>query len=185
MPLPAALHFPSIGTFHKDDDTCMLIGHVLAQINTVRAETSARLNDTLETVYRLIHESAHFKGRGKRSLLPFLGQLSRSMIGTATVDDTNVLSRHTNELSRRNIKISHTIEPHGAHMSSFMEKAYKRMDNLMKRDKSNEMAVTYIHTQLQISIRDLQSSFEQMSSILTKQIQQSNQFNQQLDEIKL
>ena len=56
VPLPAGLHLPSVGTCHKDDDTCILIGHFLAQINTVCAETSARLNDTLETVYKLIPE---------------------------------------------------------------------------------------------------------------------------------
>ena len=65
IPLPAMLQLPSIGTCHKDDDTCMLIGHVLAQINTVRAEASTRLNDTLQTINKLIPESAHIKGRGK------------------------------------------------------------------------------------------------------------------------
>ena len=185
IPLPAMLQLPSIGTCHKDDDTCMLIGHVLAQINTVRAETSTRLNDTLQTVYKLIPEAAQIKGRGKRSLLPFLGQISRSIFGTATLDDINVLSRHINELSSRTVKISHAIEQHGAHMSSFMEKANKRMDNLMTGVKKNEMAITYIHTQLQTSIRDLQSNFEQMTTILTKQIQNSNHLNHQLDEIKL
>ena len=47
------------------------------------------------------------------------------------------------------------------------------------------MAITYIHTQLQTSIRDLQSNFQQMTTILTKQIQNSNHLNHQLDEIKL
>ena len=51
--------------------------------------------------------------------------------------------------------------------------------------KNNEIAINYIHTQLQTSIRDLQSNFEHMTSILTKQIQQSNHLNHQLDEIKL
>ena len=185
IPLPAKLQLPSIGRFHKDDDTCALISHVLAQINTVRAETSARLNDTLDTVYKLIPESAQIKGRGKRSLLPFPGQLSRSIFGTATLADINVLARHINELSHRTMKISNAIEQHGAHMSSFMEKANKRMDNLMTEVKNNEIAITYIHTQLQTSIRDLQNHFEQMTSILTKQIRNSNHLNHLLDEIKL
>ena len=185
IPLPAKLQLPSIGTCHKNKETCALISHVLAQINTVRAETSTRLNNTLETVYKLIPETQHVKGRGKRSLLPFLGQLSRSIFGTATLDDINVLARHINELSKRTMKISNAIEQHGAHMSSFMEKANKRMDNLMTGVKNNEMAITYIHTQLQTSIRDLQNNFEQMTGILVKQIQNSNQLNHLLDEVKL
>ena len=109
MPLPAGLHLPSIETCHKDDDTFILIGHVLAQINTLPAETSARLNDTLATVYKLIPESTHIKGRGKRSLLPFLRQLSRFIFGTATLDDINILARHINELNSRTMKISNAI----------------------------------------------------------------------------
>lgn len=179
------LQLPSIGTCHKNNDTCLLIGHVLAQINTIRAETSVRLNDTIDTAYRLIPESHHIKGRGKRSLLPFLGQISKNLFGVATVDDVNTLARHINELTRRTMKITNSLEQHGSHMSSFMSKANKRMDNLMNGIKTNEMAISYIHSQIQTNVRDLQSNFEQMIGILTKQIQQSNHLNHQLDELKL
>lgn len=185
IPLPAVLQLPSIGTCHKDNATCLLISNMLAQINTIRAETSIRLNDTIETVRKLIPESGRIKGRGKRSLLPFIGQFSKSLFGTATTDDLNILARHINELTRRTMKIANSLEQHGTHMSSFMSKANTRMDNLMKGIKNNEMAITYVHGQIQTSFRNLQSNFEQMTDILTRQIQHSNHLSHQLDELKL
>ena len=47
------------------------------------------------------------------------------------------------------------------------------------------MAITYVHGQIQTSFRNLQSNFEQMTDILTRQIQHSNHLSHQLDEIKL
>ena len=154
LPLPALLQLPSIGTCHKDNSTCLMISHVLAQINTIRAETSIRLN-----------ESIHIKGGGKRSLLPFIGQFSRSLFGTATVDDVNILARHINVLTRKTMKIASS---HGSHMSSSKSKTNKRTDNLVNGIKNNEMAINYIHGQIQTSVRDLQSNFEHIMNILSK-----------------
>lgn len=47
------------------------------------------------------------------------------------------------------------------------------------------MAITYVHGQIQTSFRNLQSNFEQMTDILTRQIQHSNHLSHQLDEFKL
>ena len=72
IPLPAVLQLPSIGTCHKDNAACLLISHMLSQINAIRAETSIRLNDTIdtiETMRQLIPESGRIKGRGKCTLL--------------------------------------------------------------------------------------------------------------------
>ena len=59
------------------------------------------------------------------------------------------------------------------------------MDNLVNGIKTNEMAINYIHGQIQTNVRDLQSNFEHIMTILTKQIQHSNHLNHQLDKLKL
>ena len=43
----------------------------------------------------------------------------------------------------------------------------------------------YVHGKIQTSLRNLQSNFEQMTDILTRQIQHSNPLSHQLDELKL
>ena len=136
IPLPAVLQLPSIGTCHKDNASCLLISHMFSQINAIRVETSIRLNDTIETVRTLIPESGRIKGRSARSLLPFIGQFSKSLFETATTNDVNVLARHIIELTRRTMKTANSLEQQGTHMSSFMSKANTRMDNLMKGIKT-------------------------------------------------
>lgn len=81
-----------------------MVSHVLAQINSIRTETASRLNQTLNTVKSLIPHTNVSK-RGKRSSLPFTGQFSRTLFGTATVDDVNVLARHINELNHRTMAL--------------------------------------------------------------------------------
>lgn len=47
------------------------------------------------------------------------------------------------------------------------------------------MGITYVHSQIQTTVKDLQSNFEHLISILTQQIQHTNHRNHQFDELKL
>ena len=99
--IPEFVAIPSLGTCHKDNSTCMMIAHILASLNTVRAETSARLNNTIQTIRKLIPEAEVKRSRSRRSLLSFLGDLSKTLFRTATVEDVNTLARHKNALTKR------------------------------------------------------------------------------------
>ena len=122
--LPENLNFPAIGTCHKDKETCKVISHVLAQLNSIRIETGARLNNTLKLIHKLVpHADIVRKSRSRRSLLPFIGKFSRTLFGTATVDDVNVLAKHINALNKRNQNLEDALVQHSNHLSSFMTKA--------------------------------------------------------------
>ena len=140
--IPDAVPVPSIGTCHNDDSTCMMTAHILASLNTVRAETSARLNNTIETIRKLIPEAEVKRSRSRRSLLPFLGDLSKTLFGTATVEDVNTLARHINALTKRSRSMATLLAQHEDGFSSYITKANNRMDSLMKCVKEN-----YIQTQ--------------------------------------
>ena len=68
----------------------------------------------------------------------------------ATTDDVNTLSRHINDLSKRTNELGMALTQHGAHFSSYIRSANKRMDNLMKDVEDNEIAIIYIYIQTQI-----------------------------------
>lgn len=182
--MPEHVKMPNIGTCHHDNATCLLISHVLSNINTIRSETSIRLNSTIETVKRLIPEARIRASRSKRSLLPFIGDLSRSLFGTATTDDVNMLARHINALNRESRGLATALAQHENHLSSFMVKANHRMDQLMQGVKDNYIAINYIHTQLSNTVRNLEESFQQMISLLSLQIQSASHINHELDEFK-
>lgn len=47
--------------------------------------------------------------RHKRRILDFVGQISKSLFGTATPDDIATLQRHMQTLNRNNAQIAATI----------------------------------------------------------------------------
>ncbi|XP_060591477.1 uncharacterized protein LOC132746373 [Ruditapes philippinarum] len=184
LPIPDKIVLPTIGHCHRDNETCIMVSHVLAQINTIRAETSVRMDDTIDAIKRLIPETRRGMERRRRSLLPFIGQLSKSIFGTATSEDVNMLARHVNALTRKTYKILNSLEQHGNHLSSFMQTANKRMDNLLDGIKTNKIEINYIHNLLMTSTKNLQYSFSKMLETLASQINQSSHLNHLLDEYK-
>ena len=182
--MPKYIYVPNIGTCHKDNATCLITGHLLSQINTLRSETSHRLENTIQTIHRIIPKADIQRSRSERSLLPFIGQFSKTLFGTATSDDINTLSRHINALSKRTNELGMALTQHGAHFSSYIRSANKRMDNLIKGVEDNEMAIKYIQTQIQTVTTDIQSTFTHMNDLLMKQVKNSNHLNHELDEFK-
>lgn len=184
--LPEHVNIPPLGTCHQDNNTCLLISHVLSQLNAIRLETEARLNNTLETVHKLVpHASFVHNSRTKRALLNFIGKFSKTLFGTATVDDVNVLAKHINALTKRTKNLGDALVQHNQHLSSFMQSANQRMDNLMQGIKENNIAIHYVTTQLKRSESSLQRTFQDMTAVLVHQLQNANALNHQLDELKL
>ena len=111
---------------------------------------------------------AQVKGsRSRRSLLPFISDLSKSLFGTATLEDINTLVRHINALTKRTQEISILLTQHKEGLSSYITKANHRMDNL-----------------LQGNTQKLESEFQTMLSLLSQLVQSSSHKSHELDELK-
>ena len=54
LEIPRRSNFPQLGTCHRDNNTGLLVSQLLSQINLLRAETALRLNNTINTVHRLV-----------------------------------------------------------------------------------------------------------------------------------
>ena len=52
--MPKYIKVPNIGTFHKDNATCLITGHLLSQINSLRSETTHRLENTIQRIHHII-----------------------------------------------------------------------------------------------------------------------------------
>ena len=185
IPIPRKVSVPHIGTCHKDNNTCLLIGQLLSQINSLRTETALRLNNTRQTVHRLVPHATIQKTRSTRSLLPFIGQFSKTLFGTATIDDVQLLARHINALSKKSNELAMALSQHGNHFSSYISSANKRMDNLMKGIEDNNMAIKYVQTQIRTVTSNLENTFSHMNDLLITQLQHSNHLNHELEEFKL
>ena len=183
--LPEHVNIPLIGTCQKTDRECLKVHHILSQINSIRLETQHRLNHTLKLFNDLVPQMQIKRSPSKRSLLPFIGQFSKTLFGTATTDDVNTLARHINALNKKTMGIADALTQHSNHLSSFMTKANKRMDNLLLGIKANNAGIQYINTQIQHITQNIQESIDDLMSILIKQLRVSGHLNHELDQLSI
>ena len=180
--LPNAYTIPRLASCKKSNEICRMISHFLTQLDSIRAETAERLNTTNNSAQSLIPETHIHKSRTKRSLLPFLGKLSKGLFGTATVDDVNVLANHMNKLNKMASGLARALTQHENHLSSFIKSSNKRMDNLMSGITENNLAIKFIQNELHTTTMNLEQSFEYMMGLLIDQVRTSTQLNHALDQ---
>ena len=185
IPIPRRLGTPNVGSCHRDNDTCFLINQALLQIMVIRTETALRINNTVNTIRKLVPETKVDKSRSARSLLPFIGHLSKSLFGLATEKDIDTLAKHINALTRRTEGLSEVLSQHGTHFSSYIKASNKRMDNLMAGIHQNEMAIDYIQTKVDSVASNLRDLFLRMNTRLITHLEHSNRLNNEIEEMKL
>lgn len=102
------------------ESSCTLLDNMVNFIHGLHEETLAHLNQTLLNIRTMIPQTQILKKRQARALLPFIGSLSKSIFGTATMDDVNILAGHINALNSKTEKMAKALEQHSAHLSSFI-----------------------------------------------------------------
>lgn len=185
LEMPESFTVPRLASCKRDNTTCRMISHFLSQLDSIRAETAARLNSTIQSIEELIPETNVHKSRSRRSLLPFLGKLSKSLFGTAIVDDVNILANHMNKLNKMATGLAKALTQHEEHLSSFIKTANSRMDNLMSGISDNMLAIKFIQNEIYTTTLNIEQSFEYMMGILIDQIKTNSKLNHELDEFKL
>lgn len=71
----------------KGKQICKTVNDVLLEISQIRHETELIINSTLESVYELIPEGQlSVRSRSKRAILSFIGDFSKSIFGTVTIN---------------------------------------------------------------------------------------------------
>ncbi|XP_052809655.1 uncharacterized protein LOC128238123 isoform X1 [Mya arenaria] len=185
--LPESINIVDLTGCSEGPKTCKIVNEVLLEINQVREETEVMINNTIDSIIRLIPERNLVKQRSRRALLPFIGSISKSIFGTATTNDVENLARHINALNKLTRNMANSIQQHDNNLSSYMHTMDRRIENIVEGMKENEMAIQHIQTQLYETFGNLERSFSTMSVLIAKQIQKSRKlehlFNKLLDGI--
>lgn len=106
----------------------------------------------------MIPETTENKGFSKRALLPFVGDLSKSIFGIATENDVRVLAGHINALTRQQNKVVRALAKHGGDLSSYINQVDDRMDNLMEGIKENEVLTKILAAKITNETNKLQEN---------------------------
>lgn len=74
--------------------------------------------------------------RKTRSLLPFVGYVSKSLYVTATMDDVNISAPQINALTKTSNNIIYALQKHNEHMPSFVSTANNCVNSKQKNGLS-------------------------------------------------
>ncbi|CAC5416211.1 unnamed protein product [Mytilus coruscus] len=132
---------------------------------------------TLMEIFDMVPETdLNPQKRKSRALLPFIGSLSKSFFGTATMDDVNLLANHINKLVKKDRQMSHALEQHGSHISSFMKVVNHIFDKLKEGMQLNHELVN----QLLSSGKNFEILMTNMFMVAFKQISKATEIQVQL-----
>ena len=93
--LPSLSSIFHLSGCHRDKNICNLLKPILREIAALIDQNEVMLNNTVRTVEKLVAHIFDEKPRRiRRSIFSFIGDLSKTIFGTATVEDTNTLGKH-------------------------------------------------------------------------------------------
>lgn len=116
--------------------TCSIVNDILLEINQIRQETELVLNHTVNTIRNRVPERRLVdeinSGRITRSILPFVGDMSKTLFGTATFEDVQLLARHINALNKLTRNVVKSVHLHENNLSSYIKTVDDRITNIVK-----------------------------------------------------
>lgn len=133
-------------------------------INVIRNNFKSHLDTTKRLVYDLIPQITNpINSRSKRALLPFVGELSKSIFGVATTNDVNLLAQHINQLTKNNNKVAKVLERYGGDFSSFDSHIDDWLSNAIKGMQEEAVTINRMITE----IKQVESELISITTIFT------------------
>ena len=153
------------------------------QIRDLQANTLAEFNHATEFIKHNVPH-IHFANRSRKSLLPFVGDLSKNIFGTATMDDVNILKAHINALTKNSRKVANFMKMQTDHFSSFMSTTNKRFDNIQNSVSENFQAISNLSKIISGQIQQAQEGILKLSGIYYSHLAASNKLIKQYTVLK-
>ena len=118
--------------------------------------------------------------RTRSAPLSFIGDLSKSLFGTARQDDLELVAKKVNQLIARGQDIGATLAAHEENFQSYMAVNNKRFDSLKGVVATNHMAIENIANQTWSRVIDFESS----NTLLIQQQNETNFILSHLNDLK-
>eukprot|EP00105_Crassostrea_gigas_P035147 XP_019919295.1 PREDICTED: uncharacterized protein LOC109617515 [Crassostrea gigas] len=151
-------------------------------IYDIHLDSLKRIATSISNIKQLLPEHGAPKpSRRKRSFLPFFGELSKTLFGTATVDDVNNLKRSIQRIQRQNNLMTTTFEHQMEHFSSFLTSADQRLNNAFEAVGTNHQEIQLLHQQFNSSIIEVEQMQFLLTSLLSRQLRDSANLEERLN----
>ncbi len=147
---------------------------LVTHIDSVRRDTASVVNEAIATIKELIPDLATRAGsRKSRASLPFTGNLSHTLFGTATSKEVETLREHINTIVRQTNVISHSFSNHAGKMESYMTAVDERMTNIMSSVQANHRELNEVIYQTSKMMNMVQQIEKFSASALSTLIRQT------------
>lgn len=162
---------------------CILFTKVIDQIKDVELKTYLEFKHISEFLAINV-PFIPLSNRVKKSLLPFVGDLSKNLFGTATMDDVNILKQHVNELIKNSRGVNNFIKLQSHHFASFMADTKDRFDNIEKMVVDNYDIITNVSQSITNQLQNFQLGFIKLTGIYYSYLEDSMTLIQQYSNFK-
>lgn len=150
----------------KGKDFCENFNKLANELNILQLQTTRELNQTITTLKNIIPTKSKNNNRKKKAILGFIGELSKSIFGTATVSDVKLLAQHINALTTRTVKLTKEMAIHSDHQSSFMSIINKRISNIVNEMKDTHDEIDLLQNVIRNNTKALEKLFFTISNTI-------------------
>ncbi|VDI72787.1 Hypothetical predicted protein [Mytilus galloprovincialis] len=190
IPLPhkiSSVQFPRCDIVHQN---CHILNQIISQLSAVRTGVTANINNTIDVIHRLVKKAdfnldTRSQSRSKRGLFDFIGSISRSLFGTATVKDVQKLARHINILAERNNKFAKAMSHHDEELSSFMTNTDSRFSNVMRGIQKNYDSIENVTFETAKFVAHFEDVSLKLSNLFIDQMNDSSVITKYLEELNI
>jgi hypothetical protein len=157
------------------NDTCSDIAVMLNHINKLNRDLSKFIRTTTKLIHQLlpkVKETEIPQGRTTRAWFPFIGDISKTVFGTATTQDVELLAQHIQAMQMQQTKAFKILSQHEEDISSFMFKSDNRINDLVKELNQTHDALVYLNRKFQSDTQNQIVTFNLLSALLSQTVQQ-------------
>lgn len=112
----------------ENESLCALYRHNIRRILSIKRQSVRETKRVIDMVYDILPETNI--GNSRRSLVPFVGTLSKSLFGTATVQDVSVLRTQIKQVAESQNHEIDVMKKTVDDMSSFVVKSQDAFEKL-------------------------------------------------------
>ena len=173
--LPGRMKPTSMPRCTQNSSYCVTLNDIISVVHTIHVQTQSHVNEVVRSIKSLIPETEFSSNSKKaRAFLPFIGSLSRSLFGTATIEDVQILASHVNALNSRTRNFAKTLQHSEERLSSFMTVVDKKTSNLLKGIELNKDVIQNLTVAFNERLITLESILTNVSSLLVQQINEAS-----------
>jgi len=164
---------PSIMPYQVPTCNCPQFSKLINRLQHMHDETIRSTKQTAETMLNMLStpNRSHSRSRSRRSLLPFIGQISKGLFGLATSGDLRNVASHVNAIQAAIHNLNNKFNHQSENLASFMKTSNARMDNAFQAILDNHKIIQQMQSEWQKSVSDIEATNNWLFSILLEQME--------------